>query len=392
MKKGMKKEMKNKISTKRGISIFIIFMLIFMLFIISIGSVSAELNYTTGDAIYSNFSLFYNSEGVYNNGTTNTLIGTINGTIDDVMIFNTSLNSTQILDIYNNQSARFFGTGTQDIYNQSYMNISTGNNRVNVSTQIQNNLNSKINLTVGYYDGTWKATAPQTITSLTNYPFNISSTSTNLTLNYTFIAGTNQFYSPIIEGDITYEIWNEEEEEEEDTTPPTYSNNQTNNTIAGQSTLFSLLVDDNIALETAGQYIFSTNNTGTWVNESAVNFTATPSWANVTKTLNDTVGISIGWRVYATDNIGNINNTGIFSLITTSADTCTCPGAGNNWEVNMEDMCTLSTPCTLTTGNLSWIGSSGYFICDAQLNLTNRNAPPDNTIFYWNSGCEVIRL
>lgn len=44
------------------------------------------------------------------------------------------------------------------------------------------------------------------------------------------------------------------------------------------------------------------------------------------------------------------------------------------------------------TGNLSWIGSSGYFICDAQLNLTNRNAPPSSIIFYWYDGCEVRRL
>jgi len=75
-----------------------------------------------------------------------------------------------------------------------------------------------------------------------------------------------------------------------------------------------------------------------------------------------------------------------------SPDTCTCPGAGNNWEVNMEDNCNLTTACTLTTGNLTWIGSSGYFNCSAQLNLTNRNAPPSGTIFYHSSGCEIIYL
>ncbi|GAH07836.1 unnamed protein product, partial [marine sediment metagenome] len=31
----------------------------------------------------------------------------LNGTIDEVMIFNTSLTATQILELYNNQSARF---------------------------------------------------------------------------------------------------------------------------------------------------------------------------------------------------------------------------------------------------------------------------------------------
>jgi len=58
----------------------------------------------------------------------------------------------------------------------------------------------------------------------------------------------------------------------------------------------------------------------------------------------------------------------------------------------MEDMCTLSTPCNLGTGNLNWIGSSGSFTCNAQLNLTNRAAPISSTIFYWSSGCKVNRL
>jgi hypothetical protein len=57
----------------------------------------------------------------------------------------------------------------------------------------------------------------------------------------------------------------------------------------------------------------------------------------------------------------------------------------------MEDMCTLSTPCNLGTGNLSWIGTSGWFNCSSQLNLTNRDAPPSGTTFYYSTGCEVNR-
>ena len=74
------------------------------------------------------------------------------------------------------------------------------------------------------------------------------------------------------------------------------------------------------------------------------------------------------------------------------AGTCSCPGAGNSWEVDMEDNCNLTSACTLTTGNLSWIGSSGYFNCSANLNLTNRDAPPSSTIFYHSLGCEIIYL
>lgn len=109
------------------------------------------------------------------------------------------------------------------------------------------------------------------------------------------------------------------EQEPAETTKPTYSNDAHNTTIAGNSIKFSIQYDDTTALHPDGQYIFSTNNTGTWANESAVNFTATPNWANVTKTLNSTASLVIGYRWYADDNAGNINNTGIFSLTTTSA-------------------------------------------------------------------------
>ncbi|MFA5061270.1 MAG: LamG-like jellyroll fold domain-containing protein, partial [Candidatus Pacearchaeota archaeon] len=103
----------------------------------------------------------------------------------------------------------------------------------------------------------------------------------------------------------------------EDTTAPTYSSAGHNSTLAGNSTKFYALWNDDVALNSKGQYIFSTNNTGSWVNDSAVNFTSTPSWANVTKTLNSSVGISIGYRWYAKDDAGNWNATSIYSLITT---------------------------------------------------------------------------
>lgn len=107
------------------------------------------------------------------------------------------------------------------------------------------------------------------------------------------------------------------------TTPPTYSLNQTNNTIAGQATKFSLYVNDN-ALSPKGAYIFSTNNTGGWVNDSPVFFTTTPSWGNVTKILNSADDLTIGYRWYLNDSAGNINFTPVYGLVTTATcETCT---------------------------------------------------------------------
>ncbi|MCK4552814.1 hypothetical protein KAT80_01275 [Candidatus Pacearchaeota archaeon] len=105
-----------------------------------------------------------------------------------------------------------------------------------------------------------------------------------------------------------------------DNTKPTYSGNQTNQTTAGLLTIFAIKYADNSALNPNGGYIFSTNNSGAWANESLVMWSSTPEWANVTKTLPANVGNRTDYRWYANDSAGNVNNTGIFSVTTTSAD------------------------------------------------------------------------
>lgn len=100
-------------------------------------------------------------------------------------------------------------------------------------------------------------------------------------------------------------------------TPPSFSNATYNSTLANKTTQFSIKWDDDLALHPDGQWIFSTNNSGTWVNDSAVNFTTTPLSVSVTKTLNATVGTIIGYRWYASDNFQNINHTSILTLVTT---------------------------------------------------------------------------
>jgi len=99
----------------------------------------------------------------------------------------------------------------------------------------------------------------------------------------------------------------------EDTNPPQYFGNSTNSTAAGQPTLFSLNWTDDTGLS---GYIFSTDNTGEWVNSSFISFTAMNTSWSVT-TLNDTIGLTIGWRFYANDTSNNWNASEIFSLTTT---------------------------------------------------------------------------
>lgn len=73
----------------------------------------------------------------------------INASIDEVMIFNTALNSSQISAIYNNQSQRFKTQGTQTI---KQVNITTGFNQVNLTTSFNSFFNSNISGRIGFWD------------------------------------------------------------------------------------------------------------------------------------------------------------------------------------------------------------------------------------------------
>ncbi len=75
-------------------------------------------------------------------------------------------------------------------------------------------------------------------------------------------------------------------------TPPYFSANATNTTVAGKPANFTINVTDNANLGSTAEYIFSTNNSGTWINSSYQSFAGSgltlTAW-NVT-TLNSTVG------------------------------------------------------------------------------------------------------
>jgi hypothetical protein len=102
--------------------------------------------------------------------------------------------------------------------------------------------------------------------------------------------------------------------------PPTYSNVGTNSTLAGQPCEFYTLWNDNTNVS---GFIFGTNNTGSWTNDTWVAFSAfynsTAAWSNVTKTLNSTIDVVIQWQIWCNDTGNNWNNTGIQTFATTLA-------------------------------------------------------------------------
>ncbi len=305
----------------------------------------------------------------------------LNGSMDEVMIFNTALTSSQIVDIYNNQSARFVKQGTQDLFNQSAfgLNISTGNNRVNVTTIIQNNLDSNINLSVGYYDGSWTFTSPQTVTSSVNMTFEISDTSTNLSLNYTFIPGnqTSLFYSPIIEGDITYEVFSAGAV---DNPPVSILSRPPDGNVSVQSTVtFECNATDDINLANVTLYVWNQS-------DGALFFTNTTDWIGTTNSTtfdrdfnsdNDHI-----WNCLAVDNASQSDWAATnFSLNISSVAVDTCTYTSGDWVIDCADNCEISDPVDVG-GNDIFITGTGRFSTTADIfnygNLAIRGTDSSN--------------
>ena len=70
------------------------------------------------------------------------------------------------------------------------------------------------------------------------------------------------------------------------------------------------------------------------------------------------------------------------------ADTCTCPGAGNNWEIDMSDYCNITDACDLTTGTLSFTGA-GTTKFNSVIKTTNLGDPGANGLLKILSNCII---
>ncbi len=101
-----------------------------------------------------------------------------------------------------------------------------------------------------------------------------------------------------------------------DTVSPYFSDNSTNTTLVGREILHSLKITDDLLLS---GYIFSFDNgTGTFINDTFIEFTGISNWTNISKNVNNTLGSQIRWQVYSNDSYNNWNNSVIYSYNTTN--------------------------------------------------------------------------
>ncbi|MBI4441318.1 hypothetical protein HY639_04060, partial [Candidatus Woesearchaeota archaeon] len=94
---------------------------------------------------------------------------------------------------------------------------------------------------------------------------------------------------------------------------PAWSNNVTNFTTitVGEVGIFNVTWTDNIGLS---GFIFSSNDSGGFVNQSFVRFSGTTNVSSVAYTIASSAFGTVGWRVYANDTSNNWNATAIFTF------------------------------------------------------------------------------
>ncbi len=284
---------------------------------------------SSGNGVINNI-LNSNAEGILlsNYSSENQLVNNrfINNSFQSAVDYNETFITTNFL-VYNNSFGKIEWTNDSFLNNLNFKgdlglknNLSIGKNTayVNVSSFNGKDLNflQGINLIVG---------AMNSSANITLYGLNFSGSFSPVILRngvecmncYNFTPlnlPTVKFRVPYVGGNYTISAG----KSKVSTTPPVYSAVSVNTTLANESVEFSILYKDNSPLEPNGQYIFSTNNSGVWTNDTAINFTETPEWILVTKLLNSTSGLSIGYRWYAKDNSGNINDSEVNVLTTIS--------------------------------------------------------------------------
>ncbi len=228
----------------------------------------------------------------------------LNGTIDDVRIYNRALNASEITTLYamgpNPDPASF-----ANYYN--FVNpVSNNTMLIHADAPLSNNGNSTLVTCTNFFSGkmlTLQANSSAKVTIWTNLGPPVFSTGVWNDQNYTTTL--------ILDASSTGELnWNPN-------MPPYSSTFSMTSIMVTIDTTVSTLWTDNRSL-TGGGFIFSTNNTGQWLNSSWVSFNLNPDWGNATLALNSTVGATVSFREYANNSLNLWGDSGIYSIKTTS--------------------------------------------------------------------------
>lgn len=144
--------------------------------------------------------------------------------------------------------------------------------------------------------------------------------------------------------------------------PPFASNILINSTFAGSDSLFSVLWSSDWPLH-GGGYIFSTNNSGIWVNATWMPFLSNSGWGNLTLRLNNTAGVIVGLKQYANNSLGlwgesDLHFIVIHSTVPSPLPSSTSPTSNPTLTVTPSPTRVPTTSPVYETPNLFWIYSA----------------------------------
>lgn len=347
-----------------------------------------------------NLTLFANGTGVFSilnalgNITANrvTVLGTslfadtipqapsqnFNGLIDEVMIFNRTLSTAEISDIYNNQTYRYLTPATQLFEN---INITDATeNRVNVTYNASLFFKSSLQLRIREID-TGLNTSWQNLTGGDNQLtiFNISDTETNITLEFNFSSGSNNFYSPILRDTITVDTWND-------------------GAVDNEFPLFFNFFDDNGSIIDSGTANFNVtlNNTNGTVfldidGSNRTAFNDTGNVFNISVVLSSSGVFQYNWLSFGNGTDAN-QNTSANRFYTVNSSVCTPPGDAD-WFIDTEN-CVLDGTnedtgdfrTVLNGFNLSLINGANLTTSDLE------NQDSGITFIIWERGSSIINF
>ncbi|MBS3128682.1 LamG domain-containing protein, partial [Candidatus Woesearchaeota archaeon] len=269
----------------------------------------------------------------------------INGSIDELMIWNTTLNAQEIYQLYASNFHKYDSDSWELYVNQSYnatnslpdgnytfysfttnssgTENTTATRIISVDTTLpeisiiypSNNTNYSDNgLDINYtavdtnLDSCWYTNGTGSANATLSNCANI----TNVTWpenTYNITIWANDSAGNLDNSNVTFTI---------DYTSPQWQNNETNLTpviMLGTSIYFNITLNDS----RPSHYIFSFYNGSTWINDSAVSY-SNGEEIYVVKNTSIASGY-INWTWYINDTAGNLNQTNMFNAVMTATDT-----------------------------------------------------------------------
>ncbi len=274
--------------------------------------ISKLLIYVNGTSVSYSGNIF---SGIIDNSIKPLLIGQrevgdlpFNGSIDEIRIYNRTLDGKEVTALCQqpDPASLIAYYNYQDPVTNNKMVIQVGNANVSISNV------TLVTCTAFFIDNrlAFQANNSAILNVWTTLGRPLFTTGVWNNDNYTTSLTLNAFSSAELN-------WNQG-------TPPSGYVPSIFSTIAGKTITFSTLWNDNQSLSSAG-YIFSTNNTGLWINASWAPFNSNPCWGNVSLTLNSTFNVVVGFREYANNSLNLWGDSGIYAITTTKDAIGTTP-------------------------------------------------------------------